>query len=151
MKYINRIKDWKLLFRFARIGGSWSDVIERQQKLINDGFGSRKALLRLTTAVSKSEIAHQVFGCMTMLDLLVSDTADFRGINGVVLVRYREDSQRFLIYHIAIDGEQECWACPESEAWQMLVMIISRKLLIRTEPARHEACQPPAWFGVLTK
>ena len=131
MKYTDRIKYWKLLFRFAQIGGSWSDVIERQQKLVSDGFGSQKALLRLTTAVSKSEIAHQVFACTMVFDLLVSDTTDFRGINGVVLIRYREDSQRFLFYHIAIDGEQECWPCPESEAWQMLLMIISRKFLIR--------------------
>ena len=129
MQAIEAIKDWDCHLLFVMRGCTWPEAIKQLREEWQTGIGSRN-LLELAVALSSLPNAGTLHASKCMMHLVVSDTPDFQGVNGVLHISHDRSAGRFVIRHIAMDGRQECMACCEKEAVQTYARLVGEKFLI---------------------
>jgi hypothetical protein len=129
MHVISPISDWESRLLFVGRGCSWNDVIKRLRGDAGEVF-SCGPLLGLAEAIAQSPFSSQLFPGISMFNLVVSDTADFRSVNGVLHIAYRSDVEQFVFHHIAINLQQEYCSCSEARSFGVFKRLVWEKFMI---------------------
>jgi hypothetical protein len=91
-------------------------------------------LLRLVEAIGSSVIASQLFGAISLFDLLLSNTGDFGNDEGPLRISYRANEHQFEFRYRTFSGHEDRETSSESDALSTLKVLLRLKFGMLFEP-----------------
>ena len=104
----------------------WPEIVRDYSDAVAHGL-PLAPMLCLVEAVAASSSAAELFAVTSMHDLLLSDHADFRSSDSVLVIRYLPTRQEFSFEHRPFSGPSDQKMCPAAEGIATLSLFLRYK------------------------
>ena len=106
----------------------WEDILERWR-----GIPSFEPMLRLVESIAASSASSLLFPAISMFELLVSDSSNFRIGDSTLRVTYRPSDGVFKFHHHSFSGHDDEKICLEQDATETFWLFVRIKFGILKE------------------